>query len=183
MVASHDAHIYVYCWNEDTFTTPYRPIKKHTAAVLHFDFSKDGSFIHSTCRSYELLFFEINLGKQLTSGASSLRNEAWSTWTVPLGWPVQGIWPDFSDGTDINAVDRSHHTIDGSEVNYGLLATGDDFGLVKVFKYPSLNNDSPWVQGRAHSSHVTNVRFGVEDHRLFSAGGEDQCIMQWLVRK
>ncbi|XP_051912459.1 echinoderm microtubule-associated protein-like 6 [Hippocampus zosterae] len=183
IVASHDSHIYVYNYNGETFAPTYRPIKKHTSAVLHFDFSKDGSFIHSTCRSYELLFFEINLGKQMTSGATSLRNELWHTWTVPLGWPVQGIWPDFSDGTDINAVDRSHETVDGSEVNYRLLATGDDFGMVKIFKYPSLHKNSVYVKGTGHSSHVTNVRFGLADERLFSAGGEDQCILQWRVIK
>ncbi len=181
VVCSHDAHIYVYNFTPENVTPAYQPIKKHTAAVLHFDFSRDGSFIHSTCRSYELLFFEINLGKQMTSGASSLCNELWHTWTTPLGWPVQGIWPEFADGTDINAVDRSRSTIDGSEVNYRLLATGDDRGLVKVFKYPSLAKNSVFVEGRGHSSHVTNVRFGLDDSMLYSAGGEDQCIMQWRV--
>ena len=39
-----------------------------------------------------------------------------------------GIWPEGSDGTDINAVARSF--------NNNLLATGDDFGMVNLFKYP-----------------------------------------------
>lgn len=39
-----------------------------------------------------------------------------------------GIWPDGADGTDINAVCRSH---DGS-----LLASADDFGKVCLFSYP-----------------------------------------------
>ena len=34
-----------------------------------------------------------------------MRDVDWATWTVTLGWPVQGIWPKCADGTDINAVD------------------------------------------------------------------------------
>jgi microtubule-associated protein-like 1/2 len=41
---------------------------------------------------------------------------------------VQGIWPPLADGTDINAVDRSH--------SGKVLASADDFGLVKLFNYP-----------------------------------------------
>ena len=31
----------------------------------------------------------------------------WHTWTCTLGYPVMGIWPEYSDGTDVNTVDRS----------------------------------------------------------------------------
>lgn len=41
-----------------------------------------------------------------------------------------GIFPPYSDGTDVNAVDRSH---DGDE-----LVTSDDFGKVNLFRYPAL---------------------------------------------
>ena len=43
-------------------------------------------------------------GKQIKS-APSVANVCWDTFTCTLGWPVQGIWPPGSDGTDINAVD------------------------------------------------------------------------------
>ncbi len=60
MVAvSHDSKIYVYTWRGGKLKAKTKPIKKHTSAVLHFDFSRDGGFIHSTCRSYELLFFDL----------------------------------------------------------------------------------------------------------------------------
>lgn len=35
------------------------------------------------------------------------RDTDWATWTCALGFPVMGIWPNFSDGTDINSLDRS----------------------------------------------------------------------------
>lgn len=45
-----------------------------------------------------------------------------------LSYPFSGVWPEGADGTDINAVCRSH---DGS-----LLASADDFGKVHLFTYP-----------------------------------------------
>lgn len=47
-----------------------------------------------------------------------------------LGAEVQGIWEKYTDTNDINAVDAYMQ----SEV----LVTGDDFGLVKLFRFPSL---------------------------------------------
>ena len=41
-----------------------------------------------------------------------------------------GIWPEGADGTDINTCCRSN--------NKKLVATGDDFGAVNLFKYPSV---------------------------------------------
>jgi hypothetical protein len=35
------------------------------------------------------------------------RDTDWETYTCILGFPVMGIWPPESDGTDINSVDRS----------------------------------------------------------------------------
>ena len=44
----------------------------------------------------------------------------------------EGIWPDGADGTDVNSVDRSH--------NKRLLATGDDFGNVNLYRYPCVSD-------------------------------------------
>lgn len=41
---------------------------------------------------------------------------------------VLGVWPEGSDGTDINAVCRAHEK--------KVLSTGDDFGKVHLFSYP-----------------------------------------------
>lgn len=41
---------------------------------------------------------------------------------------VLGVWPEGSDGTDINAACRAHEK--------KLLSTGDDFGKVHLFSYP-----------------------------------------------
>ena len=88
-----------------------------------------------------------------------------------------------------------------------VIATGDDFGYVKIFKFPSPVNKYPFFllptsslslsrsflhlsvfsQGKhakckqyvGHSSHVTNVRFVYDDSLLVSTGGADTSIMVW----
>lgn len=105
-----------------------KKLRAHHSTITHFDFSMDGKYLMSNCTSYEILFFDTATGKQNPGGASQLKDETWKTWTCTLGWPVKGIYPPCADGSDINACDRSP---DGT-----VLATADDFGLVKLFKYP-----------------------------------------------
>ena len=104
-----------------------------------------------------------------------MRNELWATQTVIYGWNVRGIWPEDADGTDINAVGRSNTN------ERDLVATSDDFGQVKIFRYPCI---VPMAGNKAysgHSSHVTNVAFSFDDKWVVSTGGDDQATFQWKV--
>lgn len=91
---------------------------------------------------------------------------------------MQGIWPPATSGDDINYVCRSNEKTPG---DYHLLGVGDDFGKVKLMRYPSIQKGSQAVEGVGHSSHVTCVKFGPTDSYLYSAGGEDNCVFQWKV--
>ena len=191
-VAAHDNQIYLY--NAQTFTLRCR-CKGHSGSVLHIDFSQDGRVLQSTCNSYELLFWDVNSGKQITH-ASSLRDQKWNSFTCPLGWPVQGIWPKCADGTDINAVDLYQSNNDVQLIKdklcnqyVGLLATVDDFGKVKLFNSPAEKAGAACIEYRGHSAHVTNCRFtskpemGKHNYEtyLLTTGGEDRAIMQWKL--
>ncbi|EAR94225.2 HELP domain protein (macronuclear) [Tetrahymena thermophila SB210] len=181
---SHDNAIYIHLMND--LKQKVRPLKKHSSYITHIDFSLDGNNLHSNCGAYELLFWDVNTGKQIPSGATQFRDEKWVSWTATLGWPVQGIWPEAADGTDINAVDRSNSTYSRNDTppdNYYLLATGDDFSQVNIFRYPCIKKGSKAVVGKGHSSHVTNVKFSKNDDYLISTGGEDNCVFQWKVIK
>ena len=60
-----------------------------------------------------------------------------------------------------------------------MLASADDFGKVKLFKFPSPVEDSECKKYSGHSSHVTNVRFHRTAPYLFSTGGNDKALFQW----
>jgi WD40 repeat protein len=140
-VGSHDNKIYIFDISENSSAITFNlrsTFNKHNSYITHIDFSKNSQFLQSNCGAYELLYCDVSTGKQVTS-ATAMRDVDWESWTCVLGWPVQGIWPKFADGTDINAVDRSRSGL--------LLATGDDSGKVKLFKYPCVYKNSKFVDG------------------------------------
>lgn len=140
VAGGHDCKIYVYNISiaEHNGVAESCELKlrctfaKHNSVINHFDLSNDGRYMQSNCAAYELLFCELSTGKQITS-ATELRDVKWHTWTCTLGWPVQGIWRPGMDGSDINAVARSH--------SGHLLAMSDDFGKVNLFRYPCIGVD------------------------------------------
>lgn len=167
-VGSHDNKIYIY---ETDGYSLVGTCSKHNSFITAFDWSEAGDYIHSVCGAYELLFFTAD-GEQDPSGATATRDERWSTYTTKLGWHVQGVFPSGTDGSHINGVHRSPDDT--------ILATGDDWGLVNIFRWPCLNG-AACKSYRGHSEHVTRVQFTADGSRLFSLGGYDQTVMQWKV--
>ncbi len=82
-VGDHIGKIILLNWNQGTSKMSVKNSKiKHSSAIKNFDFSRDSNIIHSTCSSYELLFWDVNTGKQITAGATSTRDEEWATWSL-----------------------------------------------------------------------------------------------------
>ncbi len=112
--------------------------------------------------SYEILFYDASSGSQVTS-ATKFKGEEWATMTARFSWATRGIWPACSDGSDVNAVDRSN--------SRRFLATADDFSMVKVFDYPVAQDKQIYNAYKGHSSHVTGVKWSYDDKFLISTGG------------
>ncbi|EFJ49062.1 hypothetical protein VOLCADRAFT_90304 [Volvox carteri f. nagariensis] len=207
--ACSDANIYIYRADKN-----YQLLCKcvgHSSCVKHVDWSlpvllpgtpMDGRFALQSCDATgSLLYWDPCTGKKLPY---NMRDTEWHTWTMPVGFDVMGIWPDCSDGTDINAVDRprlgapiydpyeaayegsteaalhysERDSADGiSGASY--LVTADDFATVKLFNYPVVADDAPYKAFRGHASHVTSVRFLSDDRVIVSVGGHDRGIYQW----
>lgn len=171
----HDNDVYIYeLRNEGRSVSLKARCKGHTSSVSHLDWSTDGEKLQSTSKDYELLFWEPLQGEQITQ-TESMRNTEWASHNCVLGYSVIGIWPDGADGTDVNSVDRSH----GKQ----LIATGDDFGNVNLYRYPCVNKKAEPRIVQGHSAHVMNVRFLHDDVRLISVGGRDASTLQWRVVK
>jgi len=169
-VGSHDNHVYVYHTEGDyklasTFT-------KQTAFITSLDWSTDSKYIQSVSGSYELLFSEAATGHQITEGGHQFRDEKWASWSCKLGWPVQGVYPAATEGSFINGVDRSNKE--------DVIATGDDWRLVNIHRYPCLMGVQP-LSYVGHSEHVCRVKFDEKDEYLYSIGGEDRTLIQWKL--
>ncbi|XP_071565784.1 echinoderm microtubule-associated protein-like 2 isoform X7 [Temnothorax nylanderi] len=180
-LGSRDNYIYIYQVNEDA--TKYSRVGRcmpkrirrhggHSSFLTHLDWSVDGQYLRSNSGDYELLYWNPGVCRQIPQ-SSMLRNVDWATHTCVISFETIGIWPEGADGTDVNNCTRSG---DGK-----LLATGDDFGKVKLFSHPACQPKSLYHSYGGHSSHVTNVSFLQDDSRLVSTGGGDTSVLQWIV--
>ena len=173
-VGSDDAWIDFYI---STTLKHIGKVKKHLHPITHIDWSKDSNYIQSTCKGYELLYFQAKDATHLPMGNTTLRDVEWATMTCVLGWAVQGIYGQGMDGIDINAVDRSHTLFE----DYKVLACSEDSGKILLYRYPCLKKDAYRIEEQGHSSRVTNVKFSKNGNHLYSTGGEDLCVLQWKV--
>lgn len=98
-------------------------------------------------------------------------DEPWITHNSTYGWPVQGVWPKWSDGTEIMSVDRA------KEIE--VLAVADRYASVKLYRYPAYLDDQSFYKYYGHSSQVTAVRFTKGDRYLISVGGAEKSVVQW----
>ncbi|XP_050666852.1 echinoderm microtubule-associated protein-like 2 isoform X2 [Leptidea sinapis] len=172
-IGSRDNFIYIY--QVDDECTRYSRLGKclgHSSFITHVDWSQDSQYLRSNSGDYELLYWNATTCRQVPS-ASAMRDVQWASNNCPITFTTVGVWPESADGTDINSCARSHDS--------RLVATGDDFGKVKLFAYPVTQPKSLCHQYGGHSSHVTRVRFLADDTRLLSAGGNDTALMQWLL--
>uniref|UniRef100_A0A9J7YS68 Echinoderm microtubule-associated protein-like 4 n=1 Tax=Cyprinus carpio carpio TaxID=630221 RepID=A0A9J7YS68_CYPCA len=176
-VGSHDNFIYLYTVSDKGRKySRYGKCTGHSSYITHLDWSPDNKFIMSNSGDYEILYWDIPNGCKLIRNRSECKDIDWATYTCVLGFHVFGVWPEGSDGTDINALVRSH--------NRKVIALADDFCKVHLFQYPCSRPKAPSHKYSAHSSHVTNVSFMHSDSHLISTGGKDMSIMQWrLVEK
>lgn len=93
-----------------------------------------------------------NLFLCLTAGKLVPKEEAqgihWITWTGIVGAEVNGIWPKYSNITNVNCVDANY--------SGAVLVTGDDLGLVKLFRFPS--HKKGWSETSRNSRNCRNLQ-------------------------
>ena len=165
---SHDNYIDVYDVSKQYGRMGV--CKGHASFVRHVDWSTDSTILQSNSGDFEQMFWEVPSGKHIVFPADA-RNVDWATWTCVAGWPVQGIMPRYSMGTDIISCDRSHTRT--------IVAAGDAYGCLKLFQYPAHKGAVGRTFG-GHSSKVTQVRFTFDDMYIITVGA-DMTIMQWRL--
>ncbi|KAF3850408.1 hypothetical protein F7725_012180 [Dissostichus mawsoni] len=113
--------------------------------ITHLDWAVDSRFLMTNDGAGERLIYRMPAGKLVP------REEAkgihWMTWTGVIGPEVNGIWPKYSTVSNVNSVDANYSS--------AALVTGDDLGLVKLFRFPCLKKV------------------------VVSTGGADHAVFQW----
>jgi echinoderm microtubule-associated protein-like 6 len=173
--ASNDRSTYIY-----EVTTGFKKVynykctcKGHGKFVAHLDFSDDGRYLQTASGAYELYYWSTATGKQLVHGAVELKDTKWATWTSPMGWPVQGLWPEAPDGIEVTSADRSP--------SQAVLAATDDRGRIRLYAYPCLDPDAQHNLYGGHSPLITNCRWSHDEMFLLTTGGIEKSVFQWAV--
>jgi len=147
-------------------------VRAHTEPIIALDFSKDGNYIQSVSKGGKLLYSQTKDRKIVGKGKMN-RDVKWDTWTLPVGWPVTGIWKGCYKNGDINCLDSSPE--------HSLCAIGDNFGRIKLFEYPCSKFNASYNTSIGHSSKVSNLKFSKNGDYLYSVGGNDKSVLQWRV--
>lgn len=167
-VASHDSFVDIY---NVTSSKRVGVCKGATSYITHIDWDSRGKLLQVNTGAKEQLFFEAPRGKRQTIPSVEVEKISWATWTSVLGLCCEGIWPVIGEVTEVTA---SCLTSDKM-----VLATGDDLGFVKLFRYPAKGKFGKFKKYVAHSTHVTNVRWTYDDSMLVTLGGADMSLMVW----
>ncbi|KAF4017713.1 hypothetical protein G4228_008523 [Cervus hanglu yarkandensis] len=101
--------------------------------ITHLDWSSDSRYLQTNDGNGKRLFYRMPGGKEVAN-KEEIKGVHWASWTCVSGLEVNGIWPKYSDVNDINSVD-------GNYIGQ-VLVTADDYGIVKLFRYPSLRKES-----------------------------------------
>jgi microtubule-associated protein-like 6 len=169
-VGSHDDKIYLYDVGNG-FAIKATISTHKNGFITHLDFSADSQYLQSNCNAYELLFHESDTGMHIPA-ASRLKDVRWATWTCTLGWACQGTWPQAQDGTVVTGCDRSS--------SGQVLASVDEFGKIKLWRYPVVSADASSKTYRGHSARTSCCRWTGGDSHLISVGRQDRAIFQWI---
>ena len=124
--------------------------KGHAAAILAADWSPDSATLRTSSRAHEIIHFDARTGRQ---AIGDFRDAEWREWTSPVGFQAMGVFQNGGlAGHEVNTACRA-----GAR---RLLAAGDDFGRVRVLRWPCVAPNAPAAeQTEAHANHVSCVRF------------------------
>ena len=176
-VGAHDDTIYIYSISsEGKYSLHYKIEYMHSSAITALDWSMDSKYLRAIDQAYMKMYYDITECVHIKDGSSVLTDPAiWSTSTCKLGWYVNGVFMSGQDGSDVNAVDCN--------ADKSLIAVGDDYGTLCIYRFPCRNNSYDCLRLGGHSSHVSKVRFleteNPEDARIITAGGYDRTYIQW----
>jgi len=157
---------------------PWKPAT-HRAAPTHIQWNAEGSMIKVLTRDYEVAHWRIDRSTKSLKFYPHIPDPddvKWAGDPLVAGWDVEGCYQAEWDGTDLNDVTLSDDGV--------FLAAGDDFGMVRLFKYPAVCN-KPDVHRKylGHSSFVVGVEFCRNNEYLITCGGNDMAIFQWKLER
>ena len=180
LASSLDGSVYIYD-ALNNFALVMTLSGQHKEGVRSMDISNSGQYVATTGEFSEYFVWDMSTGAVI--GKDSDRFEAlaatgleWNVRQAPFGLNSVGIFPSFSDPADTLTLNQSK--------DHKLLAVGDSYGALKLFRNPATEYFAPYKKYTAHSpGGISKVAFTVKDQFLMSVGRFDKVLVQWKVVK
>ncbi|CAF1210286.1 unnamed protein product [Rotaria sordida] len=142
----------------------------NSISVTNIDWTDDEKYVHFTGENKEAFIAKIP-SFEIVSNDEKENIRHWSTFTSLQHKEVRGIWNKFAEKTTIVAINGNEHA--------GVIAAGDEQGLIKLFRFPSEKRGAHFKKYVGHSSRIADVCFLHDTSRLITIGSDDRTIMQW----
>ena len=177
-VGSLDGKIYIYDVL-DNFSLSHT-LDKHTAGVLSLDISSTAKYLASVDAVAQILLWDLeDLGNLVNDSKirDIITDETWHVRNNTLSYESIGAFPSTGGKfSDLLALARSN--------DKRLFVTGDNHGVLKLFKNPSYRPNAPYKAFHAHSlGGISRVSISVKDQFVLSLGREDKVLCQWKLEK
>lgn len=188
LVASEDGRVYIHNAQDCSLKTI---CAKAQAPLTSIDLSLDATHVQAATRANQLKFYSVVDGTFVGSPAA-VRDEKWTSITVPIGWNVQGCWD--AARTD-NIMEQAKHGCpqttnrDSAYVtsvhrapNHQYLAKGCIDGTVAVYNYPTHAPGMRMLRVPGHGSSIAKVRFTSDGKYLVALGQFNRTITQYEIQ-
>jgi len=188
-VASHDNYIDIYEVESDLgYYQRFMSCRGHSSYVTHIDWDINSSMIRSNSANNELFYWSLITDANKSVDPTSYRKVDWHTSKCILQWETKGIFGTKIVKNTTTQEDIEHflspctvYCCDRVKINSDLqlLAVGDAFGNIYIYRFPAFSNEMQYQAFRAHGGPVANVKFAVNLKTLISIGATDGLIIQW----
>lgn len=188
-VASHDNYIDIYEVESDLgYYQRFMSCRGHSSYVTHIDWDINSSMIRSNSANNELFYWSLITDATKSVDPTSYRKVDWHTSKCILQWETKGIFGSKIVKNTTTNEDIEHflspctvYCCDRIKINNGLqlLAVGDAFGNIYIYRFPAFSNDMKYQAFHAHGGPVSNVKFAVNLKSLISIGATDGLVIQW----
>jgi len=174
-VAHMDSQTYIFDISKQTLKDGlWKKGLGEVAAPSHVQFSADNTMLRVFTRDYEISYWKLEALGRRAKRVTTIPDPdevKWSGDPLIAGWDVQGLYQADWDGTDLN----------DAAVSKNLIASGDDYGWVRLHNYPAINREQHKGY-QAHSAFVVGVEWTGSGDYLMTVGGNDYAIFQWKLK-
>jgi WD40 repeat protein len=140
--------------------------------VLRVDWANEGELLQLQDVEGRAIVYDAIKAARMEFSKSKLSKIRWNTDTCVGSFNLSGLVDNIKEGVNVNAVDVA--------TSKRVAATVDDFGFVRLFRYPATSINARSKRYAGHSARVAGVKFSFRDKFVLTTGSGDHGIFQWF---